>query len=246
MIVETKGSVTEYNFRIRAQEADVQKRLKLSSLIMLMQEASMENALQLKVSVWDLSEQSWVLLRKEVQIIRAPLLGEHIRIKTYPAGFDRVLAYRDYIVYDSEGQIIATAASTWTLMNLSTRKIQRIPQNLDDIVFKGETLPLPESKLKLTQEVDQMYDYTVRMGDIDWNNHVNNIVLSKLMLQSAPVGHLQNLNISKFTFHIKSECLLGEEITITSASVDRTTHHQVKSKSDGRLIAMAICEWEEK
>jgi len=246
MITHTEGSLTSCKFRIRSQEVGLQRRLKMSPLIMLMQEASMQNVIDLKVSLWDLEEEqnSWVILRKEISIIKMPSHGDEVIVKTYPAGFDRILAYRDYLVYDMAGELLATASSTWTLMNLTTRKIQRIPESYLELTHDGDKLVPPASKLKIHPEVSSSYDHVIRSGDIDWNHHVNNVVLSKLMLQSAPEDFIRNRRISKYTFHIKSECLLGEEVRVTCALLDKVTHHQVKSKSDGRLIAVAICDWD--
>lgn len=233
-------------FQIRCQEVDVNRRLKVSSLLMLMQETSMENALKLQISIWDaaMGNTSWVLLRKEVDIIQSVSLGSTIQVITYPAGFDRILAYRDFIIYNDKHQLIATASSTWTLMNLDTRKVERIPKDLVKVAYLGETLPIPASRLDIADTLIPAYEYKIRYGDLDWNGHVNNIVLTKLMIQATPLQVLQNSRLKQFKIHIKSECLLDEIIQIKIAQVTSLEiHYQMISLPDNRLVAMSIALW---
>jgi len=246
MVLTAPEFGSETIFQVRCQEVDVNQQLKMSSLLMLMQETSMENALKLQISIWDdaMGNTSWVLLRKEVTIVKSVTLGDKIKVITYPAGFDRILAYRDFIVYDNNDQLVATASSTWTLMNLDTRKIERIPKDIFKVAYDGTPLIKPESKLHLSSDLHEVYNYSIKYGDLDWNGHVNNIVLTKLMVQASPIEFLQKKTLEKYKFHIKSECLLGESISVSIAQVSTTDiHYQIVSLKDNRIIAMATSQW---
>lgn len=238
------GSETSY--KIRSHEVDASQYLRASALLVLMQETSMDNALKLEISIWDerMGSSSWVILRKEVTIIRSVKFGEKIRVITYPAGFDRILAYRDFLVYNEANELVATASSTWTLMNLETRKIERIRPEFYDLAYDGETLPRPASKLTISDTITSSYLQEIRYGDLDWNGHVNNIVYTRLMMQASPEELLRNRKLHTFKFHIKSECMLGETVKVTfSAHSENESHYKILSENDGRLISMAIAEW---
>ncbi|HPH21091.1 MAG TPA: thioesterase, partial [Haliscomenobacter sp.] len=120
------------SYAIRTFEIDCNQQLTVPALVRLMQETAMQQVLELNISVWDLEQYSlaWVLIRKRIDIERLPMLGEKISIHSYPTGADRVFTYRDFRVYDEAGQQIATAATTWLLMNLQTRQMSRIPADL--------------------------------------------------------------------------------------------------------------------
>lgn len=234
-------------YTIRTHEIDYCKKLTIPALLMLMQEASMENALMLHISVWDkgMEDLSWVILRKEVTINRLPTLNEKIKVITYPAGFQRIFAYRDFWVIDEIGEVIATASSTWTLMNLKTRKIQRIPQHiLDlDVPLSEEKLVVPALKLSVPEHYNKGYTYQIRHYDLDWNHHVNNIIFSKLMMQAVPQDILGKKKIKSFTIHIKSECYLDEKVNVgIQYEKEDVIHHNLLG-NDNRIIAIAKSQW---
>ncbi len=233
-------------FTIRTHEIDANKRLTIPALMMLMQEVSMHNALALQISIWDkeMNNLSWVILRKEITIKKYPTLGDKIRIITYPAGFQRIFAYRDFLVFDEDGNEIARASSTWTLMDLSVRKINKIPSHIlsFEIPDRADCLPIPEVRLTMPDSLTKSYSYTIRHFDLDWNNHVNNIVLAKLMLQSIDRDVLNSQKLSRFTIHIKAECYLNEQIDILISEEDKLGFHKIIGEKD-KVITIAVSEW---
>lgn len=235
-------------FTVRTHEVDKNKDIKVPSLLMLMQEASMRQVVDLRASVWDMESMkiSWVLLRKDLRIDVFPRLGEKIKIITYPAGFDRVFAYRDYKVYNQSGEIIATAGSTWTLINTETRKLERIPQQFYHLKppENHELLERPANKVKDLTDPSITATYKVGYFDLDWNGHVNNIVLSKLLLQTVPESFLDNCKLQKFTVHIKSECHLGERVDIQCEKKEKNMLiHRITDQETQRTIAIGESSW---
>jgi len=215
------------------------------ALLMLMQEGSMHNAIQLKFSMWDedMANSNWVLLRKELRVYRYPQLGEKVRVITYPAGIARVFAYRDFWILDENGDTLACAPSTWTLMNLDTRRLSPIPQRLVDMqeVQPGENLPLPAQKLKLP-ELEDIYQHRVGHYDTDWNGHVNNVVTSRLLLHGIPEDIHKNKTLKSFTIHLKSEVKPSQVLTIAMGEEDGVFYHALKSE-DGVVLVIASSVW---
>ena len=233
-------------FRIRTHEIDQHKLITVPALLMLMQEASMQNVIKLKLSVWDLEDKkiSWVLLRKELKINRRPGLGERVKVVTYPAGFDRILAYRDFWIYSEQNEVLAYASSTWTLLNTDSRKLQRIPQEMLDLQLIGpeSRLEAPSSKLIIPDDFSNGYSYQIRNYDLDWNMHVNNVVLSKLMLQALPIDFRKDQKLTSFDFHIKNECYLDEQIQIDLEQQEDSYYHKIIG-SDKRVVAIGKSNW---
>jgi medium-chain acyl-[acyl-carrier-protein] hydrolase len=240
--------ILKQNFQIRTQEIDQHKVLTTPSLIMLMQEASMQSAINLKASVWDLEESnaSWVLLRKELKIYRLPTLGENIEITTYPAGFDRIFAYRDFKVHDQDGQLLATAASTWALMNLITRKMVRIPVETFgfNVAENVDFLPHPKSKIPLLSEAEMQREYMVHWYDLDWNGHVNNQFLTRCLLETAPDEYLKERILDVFSIHFKAESFWKDDLRVSFQKLnDQQTVGQIIRLSDGKEIAHSHRVW---
>ena len=80
------------------------KFITIPILLRYLQEASLQHARNLKASVWDMTEDqlSWVLVRKSIKIVKSLKLDNTYSIITYPSGFDKFMAYRDYLVFDED------------------------------------------------------------------------------------------------------------------------------------------------
>lgn len=233
------------NFKVRTSEIDAGKTLKISSLVQLMQECSMQNVLQLKLSVWDLEQQklSWVLLKKDIQIIRFPIVGEMIRIKTYPAGFHRIFAFRDFKVYDSEDKLIATASSNWGLMHIEKRSLVKIPSyEFYDHIPEGS---LERPSFSLTNKIEATHSTSsiIRWRNLDWNGHVNNVVLIEEMLDSLPANFLYTHRLSRLQLQFKTESMLDDVLISDSTILENSVQHVLKRKSDNAIIALAKSDW---
>lgn len=246
MLLHAPSFGYESTYTVQAHEIDAAKRIKPTALLQLMQEASMQNAINLKISVYELEQQnvSWVLLKKDLQVSRWPGLGDQIRIITYPAGIERIFAYRDYIAYDQDDNLIAHASSTWTLMNLNTRKVERIPKSFLDLVPRtvDDALPRPITKIPEISTSSLTYDHTIRYFDLDWNGHVNNVALTKFMLQGIPIEHWQQYQLQRYAIQIKAECRISEVVIVQSQQLDGETRHAIVGE-DGRIVGVAVGWW---
>jgi len=235
-------------FIIRTYDIDHQKICNIPALIKLMDEAAMQNVLNLKMSVWDLEVDkiTWVLMRKRLKINRLPNLGERINIFTTPAGFEKYFTYRDYKVYAENGDLIAWSSSTWLLMDTEKRRMTRIPDHILTIKEKMPTqedcLERPERKLPKFGMIDFSKTYKIGWYDLDFNGHLNNVFYSKWMLEVTPQEVLKNKKLIDFKIEYRLEGLLNEEITSEVQQIDESTflHRLVR---DGKELALGITVW---
>lgn len=238
------GYIGEYP--IRTSEIDAQKRIKVDSLIQLMQETSMQNVLSLKLSVWDLEDKalSWVLLKKEIHIHSYPTVGENIKIKTYPAGFERIFAYRDFKVYNSQDEIIASSATVWGLIDTKSRRLIKIPPYEFYDVIPEDPLARPSFKLSDNFEEQHSFTFSILWRHLDWNNHVNNIVLVQKMLDAIPVEFLREKTLSQLCIQFKNESFLDDQLVSYCEIKDLEICHVIKKVADGSIIALAKSRWQ--
>ena len=238
-------------FTIRTYEIDNKKKATLPALVKLMHEAAMQNVLRLKLSVWDLEPHqiSWVLMRKKIILERLPDLGEEITIETYPAGFEKFFTYRDYKVYDSKGDRIAYASSTWLLMDTVKRRMTRIPQFILDIRdrFQGveNWLERPDGKLPKFVTSDQQKEYLVNWHDLDFNMHLNNTFYVQWMLECLPDEVLKNGKLKSFDITYRQEATWKEKIISEIQQLeDKQFLHRLIRASDEKELAAALTQWE--
>ena len=238
----------EGNYIVRADEVTPDKMMSVPAMIKLMQEGSMQNSLEHGFSVWDMEGDniSWVLLRKQLTINSYPTLGDKVKVVTYPITTERILAYRDYKIYDVNNSLLAYASSTWTVMNLSTRKLQRIPEKFKNMVAPPdeEILDPPSSKISKLSSADFSKKFIPNYFDTDWNDHVNNLYFIKSILESTPLERLKTRKVKGLTYHIRSECKLGDNLIVNGQNVNENKSlYQVTNSENGRAISFGEVFW---
>ena len=239
------------HFIIRTYEIDHRKRATVPALIRLMHEAAMQNVLILKLSVWDLEPQniSWVLMRKTMHFSRLPVLGEKISVLTYPAGFERLFTYRDYRVFDESGAQIAWSSSTWLLMDTRLRRMTHIPASIlefnDRMPDQKDCLPRPAGKIPKVETPLPGLQYEVNFYDLDFNNHLNNTLYVKWMLEALPDEVLEQQHLTTLHIQYRAECRWKEKVqSETQPLSDNAYLHRLFLIEDGKELAVAVSEWE--
>ncbi len=237
--------IQKAEYRIRTREIGLDKMLTIPSLIELLQETSMRHVQKLGASFWDLNGKSWVLLSKKVTIHTLPQLGEKIEIITYPSGFDRIFAYRDYKVFDLTGREIVTVTSIWTLIDMETRQVTRIPDEIYQLQTpkNQEIVPRGQRKFKIPDHLDLKKggDYTMGYFSLDWNGHVNNLHLIRILLEDN-YAYLENNKIDVINLCFLQEALLHDTLTVSnSVIVDDISWHKIEK--DNNLVLQAQIRW---
>jgi len=237
---------TEY-FKIRTSEINHHKLLHPHALIQLMQEASMQHTISMGVSVWDLETMnaSWVLLKMDVNVIHYPSLNETVKIITYPSGLDGYFTFRDYYMYNEKGTLCATSSTMWTLLNLDTRKIMKIPERFGSLVYdKGELLEKPAFKLSPFAQPDTSSCIQVNYFHIDWNGHVNNGQLIKLILEQIDSKIHQHKTLKSLFIQFKAEAILDQLLEISNITNDNVIKHMVTDQKTKKEVLLAESVWD--
>lgn len=242
------GTIHTEHFRIRTSEINPQKLLHPYALIQLMQEASMQHTISMKVSVWDMENMkaSWVLLKMEVHFYRLPSLNEEVKVETYPSGLDGYFTYRDYYMYGQDGTQCATISSMWTLMNTETRKMMKIPESFSSLVhLSATTLQRPDFRLKPIKQTENNNALTVNYFHLDWNGHVNNVQLVRLMFERMDYDMVSKIKLKSLKLHFKAEATMNQQLNFCNEKQDNhTVSHAVKDMNTGKDILHAESEWE--
>lgn len=236
-------------YRVRTYEIDHRKQMTVPALVRLMQEAAMQHVFQLKLSVWDLEPEhlAWVLTRMQLRVSRMPMLNEQLTIRTRPTGLERILTYRNFWIYDAEGQLIAEAVTHWVLMNTQTRRLSSIPDWIRErfaqlIPTEVEGLLPHREKFPALQQPTYETAFRVRWHDLDFNLHLNNTYYVLYMLEGLPADWLSAHTLRSLDVQFKAEVRKEEEfeIVVESLANDRFLHRMVQ---DGRVLAEMVTEY---
>jgi len=179
---------------------------------------SHSNSVGLSINRLKSDKVGWVLSRWNVKINAYPSLFDKISVETWPSGFQRFYANREFLIKDSNKQVIAKASSLWIFLNIETRHPTRIPKEFGDIygIWPSRATDEPFSDLENNISFDSCKDFTVSRKDLDTNEHVNNVRYIEWFLETIPDDVYNNFILSSLEVNYKKEIKSG--ITISSAS----------------------------
>src|SRR5690625_5238035 len=180
-------------YHIDWRDIDFKKELKLSMLFSYFQEASSDASEELGYSIDRLEKEfgvTWVLMKMRVDITRHPKLGETITIETWPLEPGRLSYDRDFLVKDSEGNVSIKVITTWNIMNLKERRIER-GQNVTisyPTIIKERAIDAKMKELKATDSLDTVYTKMIGYSGVDFNGRLNNARYVDLVMDAFPVS----------------------------------------------------------
>jgi medium-chain acyl-[acyl-carrier-protein] hydrolase len=231
-------------------EVNTKKEVFLPTLWNLMQETAWHHADHLKVGYSDLAEQNnfWALSRLSIQMEQYPGWSEKIKVGTWLTGMGRLFALRHFSIANSKGDILGTAKSGWLVLDLKSRRPQRIEPVFKHLLHLFDGLPPAEEPEKLPAPICSKMgkSYTVRYSDIDMHHHVNNTKYIEWILDSYPFEMNQTHQIHTFEINFLAESSYGDEISVHTEPVENfplTFLHSVHRKEDGRELCRAKVSW---
>jgi len=172
--------------RVHHHECNAAGFLKTASLLDYFQDAAACHAEELGFGMTCIAEKKmiWVLSRLRLAMDRMPELGEELTIETYPDGFERVFALRQYALRDAAGKLLVRASSDWLLVDMVRMRPLIASRVLGDRMPLNTGLPRFFSempKLAAPETLTPCADYRVLQGDIDLNRHLNNAVYARFI-----------------------------------------------------------------
>jgi medium-chain acyl-[acyl-carrier-protein] hydrolase len=242
----------EKKYPVHVYETGPHGRLNLHSLFDYLQDIASEHAVQLGFGRDDLMKQNhfWVLSRIYAEIYVWPSWGDTINVKTWPRGTDRLFAIRDFEVSFPDGRSIARATSSWLIIDLDTKRIQRPDNNLSRLnsELPGEKT-FPRNAMKLESAVGNDCNsrpFRVTISDLDINLHTNNTRYLKWVTDSYDLDFiLNNVPLSaEINYLAESRFNESSAINISKESNDSNVlNHSIMRTSDNTELCRVRISW---
>ena len=108
------------DYKIQLNDISIDAKVRSWVIFNYLQDAAGSHADELGVGLKQLrqSDLSWVLSRIKVKMDEFPEYGDILRISTYPSGFDRLFAYRQFVLSSAiTGKRFGVAGSAWLTLN---------------------------------------------------------------------------------------------------------------------------------
>ena len=163
-------------FTVTSAETDMYGRARLSALINLFIQSSIQSADRLGFGFSDFSPQKlfWVLSRISVKITGPLQWTQTGVVETWPKDIDKLLYIRDFIMRDSRERVHARATSGWLTVDMETKRGKLIELEDPTLFFRlKERHGLMHRPEKLGPvHGETVAEIKVSYFDLDINRHV--------------------------------------------------------------------------
>ena len=186
------------------------------NICMFMQDIAATHASLMGISVNTLQAANitWVLARQQVLLNHLPAPGEQICIETWPSLVSRVQCRRDFRIYNLAGEQLGQAISYWVVLNMQTRRAERVPDFIRRAYPQAPSLAVPEVPIqpKSLPKNSRVISFKTSAADIDINKHVTSMRYLDFMLAAVPkkVRCHQQLKLLDVVF--RAESMQGDRI----------------------------------
>lgn len=240
-----EDGIFEEEYITRFSQTSANGEVTNKSIISLLENTAGEHSAYFKFSITDIADKNltWFILSWKLQVIKRPKALQKVKVQTWGRPVEKLVALREFKVFNENGELIAIATSTWCLVNTETGRIAKMPENLEEIYhkFRDEMVFKTEDVKKLTipkSEATYIDEYKIRRFDLDGNMHVHNLNYINFAYELLPdevynKGELNNLEIV-----YKKEIKYGE--TIKSSLYVEDDCYTIVIKDEAEEVVHAI------
>ncbi len=201
-----------YEYKIKYQEVDAQKKLRLFNLENYLLEVAGTVADELGFGIQQLHPRglTWILTRLSVEMYELPTHCQKVRFETWIESNVHMLSTRDFRIYAGD-KLIGQCKSVWAVLDLHKREIVNC---FDDPIFAdsvdGEVLNMDRVRMTTIPEPTGVVAHKIVYSDIDYNGHCN----SCRYLQSMTDAYLPDYygKTVRLDINYSKEAMLGEEL----------------------------------
>lgn len=231
----------EEKFELKTYQCNEFGFIKLRTLFDYFQELASDHADKLGLGYEACLEKNcaWVCAKYHVVINTLPKFKDIISVQTWPSKFSGPTGIREFLVKDSDENILIKAVSQWVMIDLN-RLRPTIVQNMFDCskIEFGEDQNIVLEKLPLQTENKIITQQTLRYDDVDVNHHINNAVYIALAEDSLFDSKKENIKISELSVDFKKSALLSDKIVNIKANIE-TNHADFTISSQDNITDFA-------
>jgi acyl-ACP thioesterase len=204
--------------------------LTLAAAFDYFQEAAIRHAEALGAGREPMAElgQGWVLSRISVLMERRPRQEERVPVRTWPRGWEKLFAIRDFDILDEADTPIVRARSCWLIVDIEKRRplrpqatMEKLPLNEGRDALPGGGSGLDAWPATLAAAAKKAGERRAAYSDIDFNGHMNNARYVEWIQDMSDRDSRPQALISAKTMRLDinylSEVKLGETLELWTA-----------------------------
>ena len=210
--------IYEKKILIRSEQVDMTRRLRMSDLFRLLEEASIAHTEELGCTRDKTLDRGllWIITRQLVEINEMPAYDEEIIVRSWQGDMQHVFFPRFYEI-ERAGDVLIRGQALWMLMKEDDRSMV-MPEDYD-IFIPGrpdaEDMMLPAIVVPKDIDVTESIPLVTRFSQVDINGHMNNTRYFDI-IDDALWGNGDPVRIPKSVLaNYLSELRLGDEFTLS-------------------------------
>lgn len=223
---------------------DFTGKLSIQSLFSFFQEVAWEHATLNGFGFEHLKEQGyfWALSRIKVEITEMPKWTDQITLSTWPSGTEGPFALRDFSIFNSQGEKIIGATSSWLIVDTASRRPRR-PDAFKERMPICENVRATEGNApKITQDFSQStHSYSVMscISDIDVNGHINNTKYLEWAINSFSVKEFEQFSMESIVTNYLAEGFCEDQIEIKRGyNGEKSFICSINSIANNKILAL--------
>ena len=229
--------VREEKLTVKTYECQPDGKIKMASLMQHLQQVAALHAEQLGFGVERLNKINsyWVLSNLRIEVNKLPKWNDEITVNTWPSGYTRLVATREFVAKDQNDCELFRAGSQWMMLDKDSNR----PKNL----FRLD-LDLPKTEPKaLSQELvrleprdnySQVDHVSVPYSSIDLNGHVNNTEYVRWGIDALRKAFKFDGNIRSMHATYLSEVFEADELDLLLSDGKNGYYYVLAKRSDGQ------------
>jgi medium-chain acyl-[acyl-carrier-protein] hydrolase len=214
-----KSLYTE-TYRVSSFDVGPDNRLSVAGLCRFLQETAWQAATDLGFGYASLESRNlvWILSRFAVQVHRYPDWEDEIIVQTWPAGIEKLFAFREFRVLH-RGEECARGSSAWLTVDQQKRRPRPMKDLLDGSLFQDQPRMMPEHLGRLPVPDSHSTAFTpytrqVVFSDLDRHAHVNNVKYIEWILDAFPCDWFSRNELAEFQINFLSETRCSEGVQV--------------------------------
>ena len=227
------------------EKADFQRKITVKYVMEILQKIATEHADEhdFGFKVLSVQNKAWVLNKIKLKFNRQIKIGEKITLKTWPLAPKHYTADRDFEGYDEQGNKIFMATSVWNLIDLEKRCLcsTNVLKNLKvEYHEKRAFKTLEFNRFKIDDDFKEEYSKSIRISDLDVNNHVNNTNYLNYALDClTKTSYSEGIKQVEIRF---SEELRFKDTVVLYYKKQENKHYVIGKKSTGEVACYVYVE----
>jgi acyl-ACP thioesterase len=246
----------EYQLQIGISHIGTDSLLKLGAMMDILQNATWfqldtETAF---IEYFRANHAGMYLISRQIDILRLPAYGEHITVKSWVQGCDRLYGYRNTAIYDENNKLCIGTYATGAFVDIQRAMPSRISQELVNKIVSYPPLdmeilprkipvppelsdvgPLVRSDTLRPHEIAQSYEAVrVQSYHLDYYGHMNNARYVDIASAYIP----EDFPVRRMRAEYKRMALPGDLIVPHFCQVDDSTIVITLNAEDGHIFTV--------